>query len=161
MPKITFGTMFDYLVDRLVLLKRVSSLEGIADERAFKAENNFKSNVEVEVVSGATGIDDEGGEYVPVECTRILKKAYRFFQDGHVHNVKFHAMPSVQDCVCVSSNVLPSMRKDRICKVFVLLHQSSGKIFKAYCSCPAGLSGCCNHTTATLYCLEDYIHRGL
>ena len=26
---------------------------------------------------------------------------------------------------------------------------------------PAGLSGCCNHVTATLYCLEDYIHSGL
>jgi len=41
------------------------------------------------------------------------------------------------------------------------MHQSSAKIFKAYCSCPAGFSGCCNHVTVTLYCLEDYIHRGL
>ena len=70
-------------------------------------------------------------------------------------------MPSVQDCVCVSSIVLPSMRKDWVYKVFILVHQSSAKIFKAYCSCPAGLSGCCNHVTATLYCLEDYIHCGL
>ena len=32
---------------------------------------------------------------------------------------------------------------------------------QACCSCPAGLSGCCNHVTGTLYCLEDYIHSGL
>ena len=33
----------------------------------------------------------------------------------------------------------------------------------AYCACPAGLLGCCNHVTATctLYCLEDYFHLGL
>ena len=53
------------------------------------------------------------------------------------------------------------MRKDWIYKVFILMHQSSAKIFKAYCSCPAGLLGCCYHITATLYCLEDYIHPGL
>lgn len=53
------------------------------------------------------------------------------------------------------------MREDWVYKVFILMHQSSAKIFKAYCSCPAGLSGCCNHVTATLYCLEDYIHCGL
>jgi len=26
----------------------------------------------------------------------------------------------------------------------------------AICNCPAGLSGCCNHITATLYCTEEY-----
>jgi len=31
----------------------------------------------------------------------------------------------------------------------------------ACCACPAGLPGCCNYMTATLYCLEDYIDCGL
>jgi len=35
------------------------------------------------------------------------------------------------------------------------------KVAQACCSCPAGLSGCCNHVIGTLYCLEDYIHSGL
>ena len=33
-PKITFSTIYDFLVDRKVLLRRVSYLEGIADKRA-------------------------------------------------------------------------------------------------------------------------------
>ena len=28
---------------------------------------------------------------------------------------------------------------------------------ESHCSCPAELSACCNHITATLYCLEEYI----
>jgi len=159
LPKITFGTLFDYLVERLVFLRRVSYVEDIADERATTVEN-VDLNKKLKSVSDVSDNDD-GGEYVQIEYTRTLRKAYHFFRDGHVQNIKFHCMPSVEDCVCVSSNVLPSMRKDRIYKVFILMHQSSAKIFKAYCSCPAGLAGCCNHVTATLYCLEDYIHRGL
>ena len=37
----------------------------------------------------------------------------------------------------------------------------TGVYLTACCSCPTGLSGYCNHVTATLYCLEDYIHLGL
>lgn len=46
MPKITFGTIYDYLVDRKFLLKRVSCLEGIADARAKKVEHNDNSSCE-------------------------------------------------------------------------------------------------------------------
>jgi len=28
-----------------------------------------------------------------------------------------------------------------------------------YCTCTAGLSGCCSHVTATLYYMEEYINR--
>ena len=35
------------------------------------------------------------------------------------------------------------------------------RVALAYCTCPAGLAGCCNHITATLYCLEDYVGSGL
>ena len=52
------------------------------------------------------------------------------------------------------------MRKDRTYSVTIFIHECA-RVAKAYCSCPAGLSGCCNHVTATLYCLEDYIHSGL
>ena len=53
------------------------------------------------------------------------------------------------------------MRKDRVYDVSIVLHKETAKVELAYCICPAGLSGCCNHVTATLYCLEDYIHCGL
>jgi len=39
-----------------------------------------------------------------------------------------------------------------------MLHLSC---YDKYCTCPAGLLGCCNHITVTLYCLEDFVRRGL
>ena len=43
------------------------------------------------------------------------------------------------------------MHKDRL----------TARVTSAHCACPAGLSGCCNHVTATLYCLEEYIYLRL
>ena len=45
--------------------------------------------------------------------------------------------------------------------MIIAIHESTARAITACCACPAGLSGCCNHVTATLYCLEDYIHSGL
>ena len=36
-----------------------------------------------------------------------------------------------------------------------------GHIHTAYCVCPAGLAGCCNHVTALIYALEEFIRLGL
>ena len=65
------------------------------------------------------------------------------------------------DYVCIVSRVLPSMKKDRVYSVTIVLQESNCSVSIAYCSCPAGLSGYCNHATGTLYCLENYIHLGL
>ena len=53
------------------------------------------------------------------------------------------------------------MRKDRVYSVMIIICESTVKVSTAYCGCPAGLAGCCNHITATLYCLEHYIHERL
>jgi len=53
--KITFGTLFDYLVEPLALLKRVSHVEGIADERATRVENgSFSMSKKLKAVSDVT-----------------------------------------------------------------------------------------------------------
>ena len=98
---------------------------------------------------------------VPIEYTRTLSKAYVFFKDGHVQDIRYHPFPQKADYVCVKSKVLPSMRKDRMYTTIIVLHNSTAHIASAHCTCPAGLSGCCNHVTATLYCLEEYIYSGL
>lgn len=147
LPKITFSTIYEHLVDRKIILHKVSYLEGISDKRAETVQHPGKYS---------TSCDESNT--VPIEYTRTLDKAYRFFQDSHVQNIKYHPMLETPDHICVSAVVLPSMRKDRIYNVTVLLQESSAH---AYCVCPAGLSGCCNHVTATFYCLEDYIHSGL
>ena len=58
-------------------------------------------------------------------------------------------------------NMLPSMWKDWMYHVVIANTESTACTITACCACPAGLSGCCNHVTAILYCLEDYIHSGL
>ena len=53
------------------------------------------------------------------------------------------------------------MRKDRVYSTAIILCESTAHVANAHYTCTAGLSGCCNHVTATLYCLEKYIHAGL
>lgn len=108
LPGITFGTIYDHLVDRTVVLKKISYLENIADERAEA------------VLQHASG-DHESSNSISIDYTRTLDKAYRFFQDGHIQKIKFHPLPQVPDHSCVSAAVLPSMKKDRIYKVIIFL----------------------------------------
>ena len=98
--------------------------------------------------------------YRQTEYTRMLDKAYRFFHDGHMQVLKCHPMSHLEDMVCVVARMLASMKKV-FYHVTILACKSSCSIKTAYCSCPAGLSGCYNHVIATLYCLEDYISSGL
>ena len=46
---------------------------------------------------------------------------------------------------CIRSNVLPSMRKDRVYTAIIILNESTACVESAHRSCPAGLSACCNH----------------
>ena len=80
LPKITFGTIYDFLVDRKVLLKKVSYLESIADRRAELLANPEEENIQ--------RCNDDNILGVPVEYTRTFDKAYHFFKDGHIqcHN---------------------------------------------------------------------------
>ena len=88
---------------------------------------------------------------VPVEYTRTLEKAYLFYKDGHVQKVKHHPMPKQNDHICITANVLPLMKKHRMYKVVIIICETTVKVSTAYCSCPAGLAGCCNHISPTLY----------
>lgn len=62
---------------------------------------------------------------VPVEYTGTLEKAYHFFKDGHVQEVKYHSMPKQNDHICVVSKVLPSMKKDRVYNVVIVICESN------------------------------------
>ena len=148
LPTITFNTIYDFLVDRKILMKKVSHLEN-AMETQGQLSNDENSCC------------DEKSWYESVEYTRTLDKAYRFFKDGHVQAIKYHPWSSQPDVICITSTVLPSMRKDRVYCVTVAIKESTCRVVTAYCTCPAGLSGCCNHVTSTLYCLEDFVRRGL
>ena len=106
LPGITFGMIYDHLVDRKVVLKKISYLENLADERA-------------EAVLQHSSRDHESSNSISIDYTRTLDKAYRFFQDGHIQKIKFHPLPQVPDLSCVSAAVLPSMKKDQVYKVVI------------------------------------------
>jgi len=105
LPGITFGTIYDHLVDRQVVLEKVSCLENIADQWA----------------DAMLRRENESTESISIDYTRSLEKAYHFFQDGHMQKIKYHPLPEVPDHSCVSTAVLPSMKKDRVYKVIIFL----------------------------------------
>ena len=131
LPTITFGTIYDFLVSRKVFLKRVSDIEIIVDDQ----EDNL--------LSKESSCDESW--YEAIEYTRALDKAYRFFKDGHIQDIKYHPWISQTDFICISTKVLPSMRKDQIYNVIVIIRESNARVVIAYCTCSAGLAGCCNH----------------
>ena len=116
-PKVTFGTIFKFLVDRKVLLKKTAYVENISEKRESYAINKVGERI---------------GSY-----TRTLDKAYRFFQDGHVQNVRFHPMTNKPNYVCIGADVLPSTKKGKY-GVWVVLSEHNSCVEKAFCICPAG-----------------------
>lgn len=92
--RVTFGTIYDFLVDRKVLLKQVSYLERIADRRAALLTNPEEEDAHSYIEEDKHKLNDDRLLGVPVEYTRTLKNAYRFFKDGHVQKVKYHSMPN-------------------------------------------------------------------
>ena len=80
----------------------------------------------------------------------------------HVQDIRLPPyMPQQLNYLGIRSNLLPSMRKNRVYCAAIILCESTAHVASAHCTCNAGLSGCCNHVIATLYCLEEYIHAGL
>ena len=131
LPKVTFSTIYHLIVDRKVYLKKVSYLEEIAEK------SPDSSNEEVFQMCAE--------QSVPIEYTRTLSKAYVFFKDGHVQDMKYHLFPQKPGYVCVGATVLPSMRKDRVYTTVVFLHESTAHVTSAHCACPAGLQPCDNN----------------
>ena len=80
-----------------------------------------------------------------------IVKGYNFYKSGHVlqifskkeHNKHY-----------VLSKVLPSMKKGKVYTVKIIL-SSNANITTAFCCCPAGVDGRCNHLAATMFSLED------
>ena len=100
LPTITFNTIYDFLVDRKILLNKVSHIENVMDSQQ-------------QLSSEEGSCHDDKSWYESVEYTCTLEKAYRFLKDSHVQAIKYHPRSSQQpNVICVTCTVLPSMRKD-------------------------------------------------
>ena len=67
-----------------------------------------------------------------------------------MQRIEFHPLPASSEFCYVRAKVLPSMVKNKVYCVRICL-TSDGHMHTAYCVCPAGLAGCCNHGAALIY----------
>ena len=140
LPFVTFATLYQHFVEQPIN----TILMGDDAENSGSSED-FES-------------DESKDEYIP--SFRGLGKGYRFFKDGHVQCIEFHPLPARTDLCFVRAKILPSMVKNKKYAVRVCLTER-GEVYTAYCVCPAGLAGCCNHIAALLYALEEFVRLGL
>ena len=87
-----------------------------------------------------------------LSTAKPLVKGYNFYKSGNVASISFLRQNSKN---YFKSQVLPSMRKDVVYQCYILM-SSIGSVLRAYCGCPAGIDGRCNHAAATLFALEAY-----
>ena len=125
------------------------NLESIADRRADMLANQ-EEDTHSSTEKDTHKLSNDRLLGVPVEYARTLEKAYRFYKDGYVQQVKYHPMPMQNDHICINAKVLPSMKKNQMYKIVIVICETSIKVSTAYCSCPAGLAGYCNHISASV-----------
>ena len=106
-PNITFGTIYDYLVDSKVILNKISCLESIVDKNSQSQMDTQKCSKQVVMV------------YLLSTLGHWIRLNIFFLQDDHVQNIKYYPLPSVPDHVCITTIVLPSMRKDHAYSIIV------------------------------------------
>lgn len=94
----------------------------------------------------------------PPNAHKYKKFGYQLFKDKLVSQVKVKANVKKGEAsfFLVKSSVHASMKKTQY-DVYVHLHQETGKVSLASCSCKAGLGGCCKHVAALLFQLLDLI----
>ena len=74
------------------------------------------------------GNPDDINSEESIGFTCPLDKAYRFFQDGHVQNIRHHPMLSQLNYICIGADVLPSMMKDY--KVYIVLSEHTSNVHR-------------------------------
>ncbi|KAK3106389.1 hypothetical protein FSP39_018991 [Pinctada imbricata] len=91
-------------------------------------------------------------------------RAKIYFEDSHVHSLKYHFVEENCSHCVVKSKVIPSIptankKQNPDHDVWVCLSKVTGKVHSAHCNCTAGEGEACNHIGAMLYALEDVSKR--
>ena len=87
-----------------------------------------------------------------LSTAKPLVKGFTFFKSGNVVKV---SVCSRDNKSFLKSQVLPSMKKSSVYNCYTVL-LPNGHVKQAYCGCPAGVDGRCNHIAATLFAVEEY-----
>jgi hypothetical protein len=89
-----------------------------------------------------------------LSTAKPLVKGFNFYKSGHVLTVKSCTKQDTMKTY-IKSQVLPSMKKTSAYSCYIILRKN-GLVQRAFCGCPAGIDGRCNHVAATLFCLEEF-----
>ena len=87
-----------------------------------------------------------------LSTAKPLVKGFNFFKSGNVGKVNICSRDNKS---FLKSQVLPSMKKSSVYNCYTVF-LANGHVKQAYCGCPAGVDGRCNHIAATLFALEEY-----
>ena len=92
----------------------------------------------------------------PPNAHKHKKYGYQLFKDKMVTQVvvKANVLKGTEKFFLFKSVVHASMKKAH-CPVYVCLHQGSGKVSCASCTCTAGKGGYCKHVAALLFQILD------
>ena len=167
LPCLTFRTLYKHFAERSAEKDVELGEWSVMDITEDSDSETAGYTADAEVTSSEASAKAPPG--VKFRSFRGLDKGYRFFRDGHVQKIRLNLdVPSDGNTsLCyVDCLVLPSMRKDRIyrvrlCAAVPVNERLSTDVHAAYCICPAGLAGSCNHIAALLYALEDFVRSGL
>lgn len=85
-----------------------------------------------------------------LSTAKPLMKGFNFYVWYNVLSITFLKQNSRTS---IKSQVIPSMKKHLIYDCSIVM-SSIGGVLAAYCGCPAGIDGRCNHASATLFALE-------
>ena len=81
---------------------------------------------------------------------------YPLFKENYVKKDRVKANVKAENTLfIIKCFVAAAMKKEKY-NVYIHLHQTSGEILYAKCSCKAGAGGCCKHVSAALYQLVEY-----
>ena len=159
LPPVTFGCVYQHFDVPSTIAPSISATaaeEHVAAAVATPLQDPTAAAMHSQHAATPTGNWDEE----TLSSFRGLSKGFRFFKDGHVQVLEMHPLPDHPQFVYVRASVLPSMVKTRLYNVRVCL-TNKGFIHTAYCVCPAGLGGVCNHVAAVGYALADFVEKGL
>ena len=93
-------------------------------------------------------------------------KAYRYFHSDWVKEIFFHPFCARSDFCILKARVTPSQSiRNKEYDAWIIIKKDGenapgGQIMSAYCTCTAGMLGCCNHIAGVLFRIEHAVKIG-
>lgn len=89
-------------------------------------------------------------------------KGYSYYVTGWLSPLDFHPVSESSKLCILKATCRPSQKiNDVPHKLWVCICKEDGQIFKAHCTCMAGVSQTCNHIAAALFRIEAAVRMGL